>query len=308
MNRITYHKAIKASSNYEEFLESFSFQKTNDLNQLLFQLAKELIYDHDKGKIYENILYLQKQFNEISFVNEIELPPYDEFFKNFYLRNLPAKIYNLVTTWPAFTKWTPDYFLNNYGEASISYMNEREEDKSYDYNRRSSTITIKEFIKKMSSVKDSNDFYLTGANPTLRNTQLKDLLKDILLPKDLFHENLNEMNVGIWIGPKGTITNFHIDKVNNILCQIYGDKEITLVAPYDTPFMYPHDRYFSKIGPLGGESDDFPDFKLAKKITISLKAGEALFIPVGWWHKVTSLSNSISISVSAFRVKNLFEI
>ncbi|NUG52732.1 cupin-like domain-containing protein, partial [Acinetobacter lactucae] len=52
---------------------------------------------------------------------------------------------------------------------------------------------------------------------------------------------------------------------------------------------------------------DFEKYPLAKSITpveCILNAGDALFIPIGWWHSVESLDVSISISFTHFKAPN----
>jgi len=48
----------------------------------------------------------------------------------------------------------------------------------------------------------------------------------------------------------------------------------------------------------------FPLFKDAKYVDCILEAGECLYIPVGWWHYVKSLSVSFSVSFWWNRERN----
>jgi len=50
----------------------------------------------------------------------------------------------------------------------------------------------------------------------------------------------------------------------------------------------------------------FPKLDGMKVHEIDLKAGEALFIPLGWWHQVTALDFSITITHINFRWANDF--
>jgi ribosomal protein L16 Arg81 hydroxylase len=50
----------------------------------------------------------------------------------------------------------------------------------------------------------------------------------------------------------------------------------------------------------------FPEWSDARVIDVVVEPGEALFIPVGWWHHVRSLDVSISLSLTNFRYPNDF--
>ncbi|KAF1349809.1 hypothetical protein BDV97DRAFT_296160 [Delphinella strobiligena] len=131
-----------------------------------------------------------------------------------------------------------------------------------------------------------------------------------------------------WLGPAGTISTMHTDPYHNILCQVVGHKYIRLYPPSETPKLYP--RGIDEAGvnmentshvdislarkllePLTADGVEasaqldesraefdasFPLFKDAKYIEGILAPGECLYIPVGWWHYVESLSTSFSMS------------
>lgn len=50
----------------------------------------------------------------------------------------------------------------------------------------------------------------------------------------------------------------------------------------------------------------FPLLKNVKSTEMILNPGEALFIPIGWWHYVESVDVSISVSFTDFNVSNDF--
>ncbi len=109
----------------------------------------------------------------------------------------------------------------------------------------------------------------------------------------------------IWIGPKGTVTPWHHDLTNNLLLQISGRKRVRMVASHDTPLMRNHRHCFSAWG-----SDDLlpgpaRDGKPAV-LECTIGPGDAVFLPIGWWHHVDGLDQTIGMSFTRFVWDNDF--
>ena len=115
---------------------------------------------------------------------------------------------------------------------------------------------------------------------------------------------LDEPMLNAWFGPAGTVSPLHTDSYHNVLCQVVGKKYVRLYAPTESEKVYPKGVEdggidMSNTSEVDVEDVDpvrFPLFEKAEYVECILKAGECLYIPVGWWHYVRSLKVSFSVS------------
>lgn len=122
--------------------------------------------------------------------------------------------------------------------------------------------------------------------------------------------HLEEPLLNAWFGPAGTISPLHTDPYHNILCQVVGKKYVRLYSPDQSEKLYPRgiedgiDMSNTSRVPLEQvemslEDDtdgEFGQFAEATYVETILNEGESLYIPVGWWHYVRSLTVSFSVS------------
>ena len=196
-------------------------------------------------------------------------------------------------------------------------------------------ITFKEFLNQYILLGSQNSVLATGylaqhdlfaQIPSLRNDiAIPDYCytspppphnSSPLAPKHSEMPQLEDPLLNAWFGPAGTITPLHTDPYHNILAQVVGRKYIRLYAPGEGNKIYPRsiedggvdmsNTSAVDIGVLAGwdgtvheqkkAHESFPLFNEAQYVDCILNEGECLYIPVGWWHYVRSLSISFSVS------------
>lgn len=139
------------------------------------------------------------------------------------------------------------------------------------------------------------DYCYTSPPPPLRKPPGKEVT------------HLEEPLLNAWFGPAGTVSPLHTDPYHNILCQMVGKKYVRLYSPEESARLYPKGvgvdgidmSNTSNVDAEGEENkthQQFPLFREAAYFETILEEGECLYIPVGWWHYVRSLTVSFSVS------------
>jgi hypothetical protein len=228
-----------------------------------------------------------------------------KFRKQFYARNKPVKLLEMLGDWPAAQRWTPSYFRERYGDQIVEVTAARNSDPNYEINLENHRrqICFSDFIDYVTT-QDGNDSYLVANNCFFQHSVLSSMMDDIgPLPGYLTRKN-RAPHTYMWFGPGGTVTPLHHDTMNILFCQIYGRKLITIIPPDETPWLYNEVAVYSDVQFENPDYDTHPLFQHVDPIEVVVNPGEILFIPVGWWHHVRSLDTSISVSFTNFAFPN----
>ena len=231
-----------------------------------------------------------------------------DFVEEYYSRSQPVILDGIADEWPA-RSWTPEVLRDRCGDIEIEIMEGREDDPQYEIRcaAHRGKISMARYIDQILGYDSSNDVYLVANNHFFEGDMGKELLAELApLPAFLKPDTTGQQTF-LWLGPKGTITPLHHDVVNVLFVQLYGSKQFLMLPPDHTPIVYNWKGVFSAVDPQNPDPGLHPLFKNADLRTVELRAGEALFIPVGWWHHVTSLEASISTSFTYFCAPNTFK-
>ena len=231
-----------------------------------------------------------------------------EFYGAFYATNTPV----LIKDWKEYgllrdrLSWSA--LQQRYGDRSVEIQERRTEDPGYERNSRDhkGIMNFKAFLDIVTSGKENNDVYLTANN----GRQNEQIFSPILESGEWMPELLDREDVRntafVWIGPKGTVTQLHHDLTNNLLLQVAGKKRVYLFPPCYFTKVYNHFHCYSEFDCENPDYDRFPSVQKIRIRQCDLEEGQMLFLPLGWWHQVRSLSPSISITAINFLQRNSY--
>lgn len=233
----------------------------------------------------------------------------DEFLERFYAANRPVILTDVAAQWPARDRWTPEYLTDVIGDEWIEVMTGREHDDRYEehLDAHRTQLRFAEYVAKVEAAGPTNDFYLVANNHFFEGASAARLLTDIELDERYLDPTAGPQQTFFWYGPGGTVTPLHHDTSNVLLTQVCGRKRVTLIPALESHRLYNDVAVYSPIDPEAPDLARFPRYAEATVLTVTLEPGEALLIPVGWWHHVRSLETSISISFTCFCFPNYFE-
>jgi hypothetical protein len=206
-----------------------------------------------------------------------------EFYNKYVKHSIPV-ILGDKAKWTTSEKFTPEYFKTNY-----NHLTRTIDGKTYNLSEIidlciASTPEQKAPYPNIFNVR--NDFPEYEDKIPEMFYGKSNRLQSKLLPKFIAKRTNSKE---LFFGGKGcSFPTLHIDYlgVHTQLTQIIGEKDFILYAPDQTPYLYPdkNQHHFSPVNIVNPDYEKYPLFKNAKPIKATLKPGETIFIPAGWWH------------------------
>ena len=246
-----------------------------------------------------NTLHSRSESREVPRLSLKELSP---LFEIFYRANLPFVLTDWATRWPAFERpWSASRFIDELPDVKIEITQGREGRDDFDRNAHllRAKTTLGAYAERVLNASSStNDFYLIARNFALKESRLLDLLNEID-ERPFLDPSKRADHAALWFGPKGTFTPLHHDTCNIMFVQCWGEKRFHLLPPHRQDLFKSSFNMYSTI--------DLKDPPQTEQLTVTLTAGESLFIPIGWWHQVEALTPSTSLAMTHFHLNNQYQ-
>ena len=238
-------------------------------------------------------------------VNEISTISHEDFNTQYIKKNKPVLITNMMSTWKAKEIWSLDYFEQiGADKETFSYQgNIRQNDTNWQFGE------FKDYLDEIRNYDESKTQTYLGNLPIAK--MFPELLEHVDF--SLLSKNVVRNSTSLWIGPPGTITGFHTDRLaNNILALIEGRKLVFMVSPKENNNMHTSKKYEpgSKLSDVNLDNFDYdktPQFRKAHVRYTIINPGQMLFVPQNWWHCAYGLDTSISSNNFAFTAWDNFK-
>jgi len=223
----------------------------------------------------------------------------DTLLAEHWIRSRPLLLTHAVQDMRAVREWSLAELARRFPTVQIEVNVERlAATHAADTETRARTMPLTELVAEIERA-PSNDFYVVSRNGLLSHPELRSLW-DELAPLPPFLVPLRPPHgISLWIGPAGTVTPPHFDPHNVLLVQVQGSKRIRL-APRLKASLHASLSGYYLAEPL--EQVFAPE----AIYEVTLEAGQALFVPVAWFHEVTALAPSITLSFMNFCWPNHF--
>lgn len=216
----------------------------------------------------------------------------EEFYSKYYKPQKPVVLRGLWKQYPAYTKWTMDFFRQSMGNIEVGLYGNRKEDLSKTLQTPNVVMRFDEYLSMIEREPSDLRLFLF---PVFKHKP--ELLKDFGYP------NIVKGYIKIpfmFFGPPKSITRMHqdIDMSNVFLTQFHGKKRVVLFAPDQSTLLYrlPFNVH-STVDIDHPDYDTYPGLHYVKGSSTVLEHGDTLFMPSGYWHHIEYVEGGFGLSV-----------
>jgi len=237
------------------------------------------------------------------------------------MKNRPLVIKDLGEKWRARSKWNFDYFREVMGgeTVEISVVPDGRADAvvggkfQLPEDRKMRFGEFLDFITGKYKPEDGGVYYLQKQNSCLTQDYPKlavDMPSEVSFGSLAFGSGPDAVN--LWIGGAASVSSLHRDPYENIYTVIRGRKVFKLFPPtYRSKIVYKEydvvrchfdneRKKWSRRPEPGTESirwvEKSADQTGIDPITVEVREGETLYLPVGWFHEVHQSDGTIAVN------------
>ncbi|GEP88621.1 Cupin-like domain-containing protein [Chitinophaga terrae (ex Kim and Jung 2007)] len=238
----------------------------------------------------------------VQHIDRVEEITPEEFKKKYYIPRKPVIISakGLSKNWPAYEKWTWDYFKSIVGDKTVGvYNNERAGAKTL-VNGADDYITFGEYLDMVQAGPVALRIFLFNIFQ-----HAPQLVNDFTWP-DAYAKGLLKKYPMLFVGGAGSVAHMHydIDMSHIFHTQFIGRKRVLLLENNQSPYIYRMPFTVESAANFVNWSEhldtqQFPALEHAKAYTAILEHGDTMFMPGGYWHHMEYMDGGFAMSLRA---------
>lgn len=225
-----------------------------------------------------------------------------EFKKNYYQPRKPVIIpaAALSQHWPAYNKWTWDYFKSIVGDKTVGVYNNERANENTLVNGADDYITFGAYLDMIQQGPVALRIFLFNIFQ-----HAPQLVEDFTFP-DEFASGFLKKYPMLFVGGAGSVAHMHydIDLSHIFHTQFIGRKRVLLLENNQSPLIYRMPFTVESAANFVNwheqlDQDQFPALKHARGYTTILNHGDTMFMPAGYWHHMEYLDGGFAMSLRA---------
>ncbi|XP_001237878.3 2-oxoglutarate and iron-dependent oxygenase JMJD4 homolog [Anopheles gambiae] len=241
---------------------------------------------------------------------------YDQFFRNFMQPNRAVVVEGIANDWECFRRWIDRSVVPP--KLNVPYLKQKLANvpvpvadcgRQHYNSHEKLELPLYDFLQSWENddtESNRNRYYLKDWHLRSECPGYEFYRTPSLFASDWLNEYLVEQAADdyrfVYIGPKGTWTAFHADVFGSYSwsVNIFGRKRWYLLPPGEERKLLNSLRNL----PFSVTEQTLRDAGVTF-FTIEQEAGEAIFVPTGWYHQVTNVEDAISVNHNWFNGCNV---
>lgn len=223
-----------------------------------------------------------------------------EFREQYLLPKVPVIITGLSREWPAYEKWTWEFFKQLVGNVAVGV---------YDNTRAGAKVPVNGADDKMlfGDYLDMIQKGPAGLRIFLFNVfkYAPHIVEDFTFPDHLLKGFLKKYPM-LFVGGEGSVAHMHYDlDVSHIFhTQFIGKKRVLLLDNNQSDFIYRMPLTVESAASFVNwhehlDTEGFPALQYARAYHTILEHGDTLFMPTGYWHHMEYMESGFAMSLRA---------
>lgn len=237
---------------------------------------------------------------EVQVIDRVDNITPEEFREKYFKPRRPVVIRNLSHSWPAYTRWTWDYFISLVGHEMVGLYNNSRADANTRVNGYDEEMKFGDYLGMVKKGPVQLRIFLFNIFK-----YAPQIVNDFTWPDHLIKGLLKKYPM-LFVGGAGSIAHMHYDiDLSHIMhTQFIGRKRVLLLENSQSPLIYKMPLTVESAASFVDwheklDTDNFPALKYARGYTTILEHGDTMFMPAGYWHHMQYMDSGFAMSLRA---------